>query len=160
MLRRLILAPIISNNSSPDKVFVVGVYHGYKKPTNFNDFLMPLLMKQTFYHYIVLTMYQMPLKFGVLSVVPGAQSRNYSLNNKHYNGYYGWGRFTQVESYVNNRMTVPVINFEQIQVFETKTNVMIITKWIPSFGSYQLVWWNYFHLIISTECVWVLLTAW
>lgn len=50
------------------------------------------------------------IELKIRSIVCDAPARNSCLATKSHNGYFGCGRCTQEGSYINHRMTFPVIN--------------------------------------------------
>lgn len=102
----LILAKIFSVNSPP-KIFVIGIYHGDKKPKNFSDFLKPFITEEKILPQYRFNNVLIPLQ--IRCIVCDAPARHYCLGNKGYNGYFGCGRCIQ-EGDFGTRMTFPEIH--------------------------------------------------
>lgn len=87
------------------KIFVVGVYHGYHKPDNFNDFLRPFVseMKELMKDYA----YQgnsVKIKIGV--IICDTPAKAAILGIKNHGGYSSCPACFVVGDYINNRMTL------------------------------------------------------
>lgn len=87
-------------------IYTIGVYHGYKKPENFSNFLTPftnelkLLMENYAYKDI-------PVKIEIGAFICDAPARAACTGSKGHNGYYGCGRCSQNGEFINYRMTFP-----------------------------------------------------
>lgn len=103
----LILAKIFSS-STPPVVVVVGVYHGYKKPNPFNNFLQQFIDDAKNLHSYEYNSVQIPVE--IRCIICDAPARNYCLGTKSFCGYYGCGRCTQEGERRNNRMTFPQLD--------------------------------------------------
>lgn len=105
----LILAKLFSENT-PQKIFVVGVYHGNKKPANFNNFLEPFISEAKTLPQFKYNNIHIPI--NLRCIICDAPARNSCLGNKSYNGYFGCGRCVQ-EGEFKTRMTYPELFSEK-----------------------------------------------
>lgn len=92
-----------------DEVFVVGVFHGYKKPNNFQDYLKEFVNE--------LKSLMMEFKFDnknvdikIRSFICDAPARAAILGTKSHAAYFGCSKCCQEGLYIKNRMTFPETN--------------------------------------------------
>lgn len=104
----LILVKFFSS-TTPPKIVVVGVYHGYNKPKPFNNFLQPFIDEAK--NLGTYTFNNVRIPICIRCILCDAPARNYCLGTKGFCGYHGCGRCEQEGEYVNNRMTFPDIDF-------------------------------------------------
>lgn len=98
-----ILIKVIEPNSS---VLTVGVYHGYKKPKNFSNFLQPFAdeMKVLMENYEYSNQ-RVEIKIGAF--ICDAPARAGCTGTKGHGAYFGCGRCSQEGEFLKNRMTFP-----------------------------------------------------
>lgn len=107
-----ILVGVFSGCWKPE-VFVVGVYHGYKKPSNFGEFLMPFIneVKGVLHSF---KWGSKSITVNIRSIVCDAPARNSCLGTKSYWGKFCCGRCCQKGVYTDTHgMTFPEISAEK-----------------------------------------------
>lgn len=100
----LILMKIIHKNIQ--KIYVVGIYHGFNKPNDFNEFLEPFVheMEVLEQHY---EYNSEPIILKTRFYTCDAPARASVTGTKGHTGYFGCGRCCQEGVYINHRMTFP-----------------------------------------------------
>lgn len=106
----LVLGRIVSPNC-PIKIFVIGIYHGYKKPKCFADFLTPFINEAK--ELATFSYNGIPINVNLRCIICDAPARNSCLGTKGHSGYYGCGRCVQKGVRVNRRTTFPEISSEK-----------------------------------------------
>lgn len=94
------------------QIFVVGVYHGYHKPDNFNDFLSPFVseMKELMSDYVYKGK-SVKIKIGV--IICDTPAKAAILGIKNHGGYSSCPACFVVGDYINNRMTLQETNAQK-----------------------------------------------
>lgn len=112
--------PILSKTNISKKIIVVGVYHGYGQPSNFNNFLRPFVdeLKSIMIQYQFRSK-QIKIKIGAF--ICDTPARAHILGIKSHAAYSGCPRCCQEGEY-HGRMTFPETNAQM------RTNVSFRTR--------------------------------
>ncbi|EZA49249.1 hypothetical protein X777_12489 [Ooceraea biroi] len=96
-----ILAQIVSENSVP---FLVGVYHGYKKPTTVKNFLQDFVTELKQLSTVGFTYEYNVYYIQIRAVICDSPARSFVTCTKIHNGYFGCSKCFIEGDYGNGRM--------------------------------------------------------
>lgn len=104
--------PVLCRVWNLDKrfIFVVGIYHGYNKPNDFNQYLRPLVseLKELLMNGYENSSNNICVK--VRAIICDAPARSGLLGTKSHTGYFGCLKCTEEGEFIKNRMIFPVEN--------------------------------------------------
>lgn len=99
----------IHNSRKCNKVFVIGIYHGYNKPSCFSQFLRPHIdeLKNLISKFFFKNR-NIPIQ--IRAYICDAPARSLLSGTKGHNAYFGCNKCRQEGVFINSRMTFPETN--------------------------------------------------
>lgn len=97
------------NFNSP--VFLIGIYHGYEKPHDFNIFLSEFVKEANHLIENGVMLFGQSYKFKISMFLFDAVAKASILNIKGHSGYSSCTKCTQEGEYINDRVCFPDLNF-------------------------------------------------
>lgn len=91
------------------EVFVVGIYHGYRKPGCFSEFLRPFVDEVKSISTLFFCNDKL-IKVTIRAFICDSPARASVTGSKGHTGYFGCGKCTQQGEYLDHRMTFPENN--------------------------------------------------
>jgi len=118
------LWPILAyiDNDTTKTVFPVGIYHGYAKPQDSNDFLIDFILeaKELVTNGIILNNCSIKVSFGAF--ICDSPAKTFILKLKGHSGFSSCTRCIQVGEYFLNRVCYPYCNFSVERSHESYVN--------------------------------------
>jgi len=152
-----ILAYIRNSFSSKDKVFPIGVYHGYAKPKDSDDFILDFVNEAVNLSTNGLDISDKHFKIVFDLFCCDVPAKSFILKIKGHSGFSSCTRCLIEGDYINNRVCFPYCKTESAmrndydyrnvvhEEFHTSPNVSIITK-IPNLDITKSFILDYMHL--------------
>ncbi|KAB0790335.1 hypothetical protein PPYR_15329 [Photinus pyralis] len=150
-----ILGVVKSLSTVKDKVLLFGLYHGYQKPENSNEFLKQFVEEASALIDNGIEINGHHLDFKVKMLICDLPARSYVLRVKGHSGHFSCNRCTQEGDMINNRMCFPELHFTKRtdNSFRNRAqpqhhhNEPTILLNLPSFDIIQDVPLDYMHLL-------------
>lgn len=140
--------------SNPTKVAAVGIYHGYQKPVNANEFLLQFVNEA-----IDLTVNSINIngsikQFKIKGFICDAPAKSFICYIKGHTGFYSYTKCFQKGTYLKGRTCFPKINCKKRtgQNFQNKSQIQhhsgtSVIERIPGIDMVSHVPLEYMHLI-------------
>lgn len=84
--------------------FFVGIYHGYEKPKDSNDYLSALYEELLYLKSNPIKFNNLEIKIEVRSFICDTPAKTFITGSKGHTGYFGCSKCTQEGQHINNRM--------------------------------------------------------
>lgn len=101
------LWPILGCILPSNHVFVIGIYHGHKKPGDSNLFLQDFVKEITLLINENIVIEGKMWKLKLLCIISDAPAKSFILKTKGHNGFYSCTKCNQEGEYLNNRVCFP-----------------------------------------------------
>lgn len=125
----------------PHNIFVIGVYHGYEKPTSANKLLEDFVQEATEFVNNDFTCQGKRLPFKIKGFICDAPAKSYITYCKGHSGFYSCTKYTQKGKYINGRVSFiqnnsPLRTDDSFrrQLQPEHHNGMSLLENIPNFG--------------------------
>lgn len=102
---------IINYVRATNNIFVIGIYHGYDKPSNFNVFLEDFVNESISLTLNGLILNGKPVSFKMSMFLLDAVAKASVLGIKGHNGYFSCSKWTQEGEYYRDRRCFPDLQF-------------------------------------------------
>jgi len=93
---------ILNFKELPNKVFPIGIYHGFKKPPSIEEFLMPFISDLTVVLCQGLLIKGTKFKVEISNIVCDAPAKAFLLNVKGHNTYFRCTSCTEEGTYLKH----------------------------------------------------------
>lgn len=100
-----IMISVVSNCYTEPKI--VGIYHGFSKPSNVNEYLRPLVDDYHECRRLGVNISGHLVQISINAVICDAPARSFVTGTKQHNAYFGCPKCIQEGDFLNNRMTFP-----------------------------------------------------
>jgi len=150
------LWPILCSNSAKTKVYIVGAFYGFCKPSCANEFLKPLVNDLITFISNGIHTNRLHVQVRLHALICDTPAKSFVLATKAHTGYYSCSKCTIEGMYKDNRLCFAnrTANtrlrtdeeFSQNQYDDYQTGYSIFTS-IPHFGGITNVPLDYMHLI-------------
>lgn len=109
--------PILAkaSNFAFSKIFVVGVYHGYNKPNDFNQYLRPLVNELKILQSNGYFSNNTKIEVKIRSFICDAPARSSILGTKSHTAYFGCLKCEVEGEFIKNRVSFPVDSLAQMR---------------------------------------------
>lgn len=138
----------------PGNVAVVGIYHGYEKPSNANDFLGDFVQDAVELSNNGIFVNGMCLPFKIKGFIADAPAKSFVSYTKGHTGFFSCTKCIQKGVFVKNRTCFPQLNSKKRtdKDFRRKNNIQHHTgtsalENIPNFNMITDIPLEYMHLI-------------
>lgn len=135
-------------------VFPIGIYHGYTKPNNFNEFMLDFVNEAISLTSNGLDFFGQKYKFKVKMFCMDAVAKASALYIKGHSGYYSCTKCTQEGEYKKDRICFPSLKFNKRthNEFVNQTNIEYHTGYtslvkIPNIDIIKEFPLDYMHLV-------------
>ncbi|CAH0563111.1 unnamed protein product [Brassicogethes aeneus] len=115
----------VINFKGEKNVFLIGIYHGYEKPKDFNEFLLDFVHEATDLITNGLKIHQKIYQFKISMFLFDAVAKSSVLYIKGHSGYHSCSKCTQEGDYIQDRVCFPEFKFTK------RTHESFVTKMYP-----------------------------
>jgi len=153
-----ILGYIISQKSSRKNVFPIGIYYGFEKPNNSNEFLSNFVDEAKFLINNGIIKNNNTIKISIKVFCLDVPAKSYILRTKGHSGFSSCTRCTIEGEYINNRVCFPYSQMPSLkrnhssyinkldEDFHTSNELTRLIE-LPGFDSINSFSLDYMHLI-------------